>query len=82
YISSNKPTYQLCHYYFKALEGHKPGVHSSHNNLHRNWRLPEYHDSKGLSIARDELLSKTAQRLKIVVVDTLKEKTTRRKIRN
>ncbi|KAG8354244.1 hypothetical protein FVEN_g7674 [Fusarium venenatum] len=82
YIGSSKPTCRLCHYYFDILEGDKPGVRSSHNNLYRNWRLPEYHDEESLGIARDVLLSKLAQRLRIDVVETLKEKKIRRKARD
>ncbi|EGU77942.1 hypothetical protein FOXB_11552 [Fusarium oxysporum f. sp. conglutinans Fo5176] len=82
YIGSSKPTCRLCHYYFQALQGDKPGVRSTHNNLYRNWRLPEYHEDESLGLARDELLSKLAKRLRTDVVETLKEKKIRRKARD
>ncbi|KAL6912551.1 hypothetical protein FSST1_010311 [Fusarium sambucinum] len=82
YIGSSKPTCRLCHYYFDTLESEKPCVRSSHNNMYRNWRLPEYHDEESLGIARDVLLSKLAQRLRADVVETLKEKKVRRKARD
>jgi hypothetical protein len=82
YIGSSKPTCRLCHYYFEALHGNKPGVRTSHNNLYRNWRLPEHHDGESLGVTRDELLSKLAQWLRADVVETLKEKKIRRKARD
>ncbi|KAI3574048.1 hypothetical protein IWW34DRAFT_872589 [Fusarium oxysporum f. sp. albedinis] len=82
YIGSSKPTCRLCHYYFQALQGDKPGVRSTHNNLYRNWRLPECHEDESLGLARDELLSKLAKRLRTDVVETLKEKKIRRKARD
>jgi hypothetical protein len=78
YIGSSKPTCRLCHYYFEALQGEKPGVRSSHHNLYRNWRLPEYHDPE----TRDELLNKIAQRIRADVKKTLKEKKLRRNERD
>ncbi|RGP64194.1 hypothetical protein FSPOR_8012 [Fusarium sporotrichioides] len=82
YIGSSKPTCRLCRYYFEALKGDKPGVRSSHNNLYRNWRLPECQDNESLGVARDELPSELAQRLRSDVVETLKEKRIRRKARD
>ncbi|KAF4953250.1 hypothetical protein FGADI_6116 [Fusarium gaditjirri] len=81
YIGSSKPTCRLCHYYFEALQGDKPGVRSSHSNLYRNWRLPDCRE-ESLSTARDELLDRLAQRLRTDVVETLKEKKIRRKTRD
>ncbi|KAI1044959.1 hypothetical protein LB503_013580 [Fusarium chuoi] len=82
YIGSSKPTCRLCHYYFEALQGDKPGVRPTHNNLYRNWRLPECHKHESLGIAQDELLNKLAQRLRTDVIKTLKEKKVGRKARD
>lgn len=82
YIGSSKPTCRLCYYYFDTIQGDKPSVRSSHNNLYRNWRVPEYHDDESLGIPRDELLSKLAQRLRADVVERLKDKMVKRKARD
>ncbi|SCV61370.1 uncharacterized protein FFFS_15939 [Fusarium fujikuroi] len=82
YIGSSKPTCRLCHYYFEALQEDKPGVRPTHNNLYRNWRLPECDNDESLGIAQDELLNKLAQRLRTDVIETLKEKKTGRKARD
>jgi hypothetical protein len=82
YIGSSKPTCRLCHYYFEALQGEKPTVRSSHNNLYRNWRLPDFRDDEGLTLARDELLMKIAQKMRMDVVETLREKRIKRKTRD
>ncbi|RBA15846.1 hypothetical protein FPRO05_12067 [Fusarium proliferatum] len=82
YIGSSKPTCRLCHYYFEALQEDKPCVRPTHNNLYRNWRLPECDNDESLGIAQDELLNKLAQRLRTDVIETLKEKKTGRKARD
>ncbi|KAG4257555.1 hypothetical protein FPRO03_13861 [Fusarium proliferatum] len=82
YIGSSKPTCRLCHYYFEALQEDKPGVRPTHNNLYRNWRLPECDNDESLGIAQDELLNKLAQRLRTDVIETLKEKKPGRKARD
>jgi hypothetical protein len=82
YIGSSKPTCRLCHYYFEALQGEKPTVRSSHNNLYRNWRLPDFRDDEGLTLARDELLMRIAQKMRMGVVETLREKRIKRKARD
>ncbi|KAM0242151.1 hypothetical protein ACHAP5_007388 [Fusarium lateritium] len=82
YIGSSKPTCRLCRYYFEALEGEKPTVRSSHNNLYRNWRLPDFRDDEGLTLARDELLTKIAQKMRMDVLETIREKRIKRKARD
>ncbi|KAG5662036.1 hypothetical protein KAF25_004275 [Fusarium avenaceum] len=82
YIGSSKPTCRLCHYYFESLQGEKPTVRPSHNNLYRNWRLPDFHDDEGLTIARDELLMKIAQKMRTDVMEALREKRIKSKARD
>ncbi|KAM0290511.1 hypothetical protein ACHAO9_004868 [Fusarium lateritium] len=82
YIGSSKPTCRLCHYYFEALQGEKPTVRSSHNNMYRNWRLPDFRNDEGLTLARDELLTRIAQRMRMDVVETIREKRIKRKARD
>ncbi|KAM0344939.1 hypothetical protein ACHAPU_007073 [Fusarium lateritium] len=95
YIGSSKPTCRLCHYYFEALRGDKPCVRSSHGNLYRNWRLPEFHEddshdnnnddddrNDNHDEARDEILERIAQRMREDVVRTLREKRIRWKARD
>ncbi|KIL88665.1 hypothetical protein FAVG1_07912 [Fusarium avenaceum] len=65
-----------------SAAGEKPIVRPSHNNLYRNWRLPDFRDDEGLTIARDELLMKIAQKMRADVMETLREKRIKSKARD
>ncbi|KAF4999909.1 hypothetical protein FGRMN_2147 [Fusarium graminum] len=74
-------------YIGSTLQGDKPCVRSSHGNLYRNWRLPEFHEhddneNDNHDEARDEILKRIAHRMREDVVRTLREKRIRWKARD
>jgi hypothetical protein len=56
YIGSSKPTCRLCDYYISSHPS-RVQVRSSHGNLYRNWRMPDYSDVYGCH-SQEEALKK------------------------
>jgi OTT_1508-like deaminase len=79
YIGCSKPACKLCHYYFSS---HSSGIQTrgTHDNLYRNWRMPDYADSCGLRTKeealakRHEILQGIMTQIRQGILRTLSEK--------